>query len=272
MKLKAGKHHSCHLQRAWDRDGEDVFVFELLEECERLDLVDREQYWIDVYHAADDRFGYNIAPKAYSKLGVRASIDTKKRMSENRRGSQNANALLDEDQVVRIKELLAEHKTIVSVADEFGVSYFVIWDIAVGHRWQHVHVDGFTPKKMGPPLGEANGSAKLTAAEVGRIKTRLVSGESWIQIANSLGVDRRVIHDILTGKKWGSVVVDGFIPKQPSNQKGSKHPHAKLTEDDVRSMRQESAEGMTGVALAEKYNITRSTVSRILNRRGWPHV
>ena len=38
--LKNGKHHNIHLQRSWDKYGEDNFVFELVEECNETILLE----------------------------------------------------------------------------------------------------------------------------------------------------------------------------------------------------------------------------------------
>lgn len=69
--LRHGKHHSPQLQRTWERDGENAFVFEVLEPIESLgDLIVREQFYIDLHKAADDRFGYNVGAVAGSRRGV----------------------------------------------------------------------------------------------------------------------------------------------------------------------------------------------------------
>lgn len=272
LRLKWGKHHSPHLQRAWEQDGSESFAFEAIENCPPSELASREQYWIDYFQAADDRFGYNIAPRAYSTLGVKASDEAKRRMSSQRKGSGNANAILNEAQVIQIKILLSRNSPVVSIAKQFGVSYFVVWDIAVGKRWQHVEVEGFLPRKMGPPSGESNGQAKMTAAEIVHIKERLAAGENWIQVAESLGLDRGFVHEILIGKRWKAVQVEGFTPKIPSDQKGSENPHAKLTEADVIDIRRASADGQSGASLAKKYNLNKATISVIVNRKTWKHV
>jgi len=54
--------------------------------------------------------------------------------------------------------------------------------------------------------------------------------------------------------------------------KGSKNPHSKLTEDQVKTIRLEFMRGITGVELAERYGISSSCVSRIVIRDTWPHV
>lgn len=54
---------------------------------------------------------------------------------------------------------------------------------------------------------------------------------------------------------------------------GSKNPAAKLTEDDVRSIRRRFAEGgITQTALAREYEIKPNAVSRIISRTRWSHV
>jgi group I intron endonuclease len=46
--LKNGKHHNTHLQRSWDKYGEDNFVFELVEECDETILLELEQKYLDL--------------------------------------------------------------------------------------------------------------------------------------------------------------------------------------------------------------------------------
>jgi group I intron endonuclease len=45
--LKNGKHHNIHLQRSWDKYGEDNFVFEVVEECDENILLELEQKYLD---------------------------------------------------------------------------------------------------------------------------------------------------------------------------------------------------------------------------------
>ena len=55
--LRKGIHHSQKLQRAYNKYGESNFVFEVLEECEKSQLNDKEKWWIankDSYNS-----GYN---------------------------------------------------------------------------------------------------------------------------------------------------------------------------------------------------------------------
>ena len=56
--LRNNKHHSQHLQRAWNKYGEKAFEFQIVEEIlDPLDLICREQKWIDTCDSFKN--GYN---------------------------------------------------------------------------------------------------------------------------------------------------------------------------------------------------------------------
>jgi len=76
--LKAGTNKCAKLQAAWNKHGEDVFEFLVLEYVEdRQELIAREQYWIDALEAVVS--GYNISPTAGNTLGVKHSDEMKAR-------------------------------------------------------------------------------------------------------------------------------------------------------------------------------------------------
>ncbi len=63
--LYNNKHHSIHLQHSWNKYGEDVFIFGVIEVVENLNnLIKIEQEYINKYKSSDDKFGYNICPLA----------------------------------------------------------------------------------------------------------------------------------------------------------------------------------------------------------------
>ena len=81
--LRKGKHHSVLLQRAYEKYGPESFIFEVLSVVkkptrEKLEM--QEQYWMDRLKAYSKRFGYNICRKAYSRLGMKHSEATKKKL------------------------------------------------------------------------------------------------------------------------------------------------------------------------------------------------
>lgn len=83
--LRANKHANAHLQSAWNKYGEHSFVLEEIELCEPDQCLKVEQEYIDYYHAADRKFGYNIDPYA-DHAGNTLSEETRKKISEKAKG------------------------------------------------------------------------------------------------------------------------------------------------------------------------------------------
>lgn len=44
--LRKGRHGNAHFQNAWNKYGEDLFDFQVIEECAPEKLNEQEQYWI----------------------------------------------------------------------------------------------------------------------------------------------------------------------------------------------------------------------------------
>lgn len=63
--LEQNKHHSIHLQRAYNKYGENAFEWDILQKVENLeDLFFYEQKWIDLTQSTFGKYGYNINPVA----------------------------------------------------------------------------------------------------------------------------------------------------------------------------------------------------------------
>lgn len=83
--LRNGSHHCLPLQRAWEKYGQERFAFIVLEAVSEVaELLAREQFWID--KALAERRCYNMARVAGSRLGMKASEETRQRMSLAARG------------------------------------------------------------------------------------------------------------------------------------------------------------------------------------------
>jgi len=86
--LDRGKHHSTHLQRAWDKYGKENFIFEIIEEVpDKSMLLEREQYYMDTAKSYERESGYNINPTATSRLGAKHTEEAKRKMSESQKAS-----------------------------------------------------------------------------------------------------------------------------------------------------------------------------------------
>jgi group I intron endonuclease len=67
--LRRNIHSNGKLQNAWNKYGEEAFVFEAILLCAPEDLVEKEQYFMDLFNSVSD--GYNIAPIAESGKGIK---------------------------------------------------------------------------------------------------------------------------------------------------------------------------------------------------------
>ena len=100
------------LQRAFNKYGEDSFVFEIIEYVEdKNKLIEREQYCFDTYLFAKkdyklfDKLSYNVDPTAGSRLGFKTSDETKKLLSKVNKGK-----VITEEQRQKISETLKGRK------------------------------------------------------------------------------------------------------------------------------------------------------------------
>lgn len=76
------KHSNSKLQNVYNKYGEDVFQFTIVEIVEdELNLLKIEQLWIDASDCCNREIGYNINPTAGSNLGRKWSDETKLKLS-----------------------------------------------------------------------------------------------------------------------------------------------------------------------------------------------
>lgn len=82
--LRGKYHDNTHLQRAWNKYGEQSFVFEVIELVMPWSLLDREQYWLDKLKPFDRNKGFNknkIADKPPSQKGKPLSPEHRAKIS-----------------------------------------------------------------------------------------------------------------------------------------------------------------------------------------------
>lgn len=83
--LRKNRHYNSKLQNAWNKYGEENFVFDVLEFVEHKEnLLNAEQFWIDFSNCV--KIGYNINPNACSRLGAIVSEETRKKIGDKSRG------------------------------------------------------------------------------------------------------------------------------------------------------------------------------------------
>jgi hypothetical protein len=59
--LSRGSHDNKYLQKSFNKHGIDSFIFEILEECDYSELIDKENFYINKYKSNDLTLGYNLS-------------------------------------------------------------------------------------------------------------------------------------------------------------------------------------------------------------------
>ncbi len=112
-------------------------------------------------------------------------------------------------------------------------------------------------------VGEDNPCSKLTEDKVRLIKIEYMDGASLSQLGKKYDVTSVTILNIIDGSSWNYVATDIECNIRKNH---------KLTEEQVKHIRIERAEGMTNKELSKKYNVSVSTIKVIVSRRSWKHV
>lgn len=170
--LNTGRHHSPHLQRAWDKYQQDAFVFRLIEECAKSDLISREQHYLDSISPE-----FNCAPKAGSQLGYRHSEAARRQMSLAAKGNTNR----------RGRKMSAESREKISAAKR-GVGQS---DVAVARRAAALR------ERMGRNAGN-----KFTEHQIRYIRAECEKGRTLMSLAGEMGVSDSVISEIKNRKSY----------------------------------------------------------------------
>lgn len=92
-RLRRNRHENEYLQNSWNKYGEFVFAFSILELCSLDNLLQVEQEYIDTFWDCKVKC-FNISTKAGSgpgpKIGTRHSEETKEKQALGLKGNKNA--------------------------------------------------------------------------------------------------------------------------------------------------------------------------------------
>lgn len=84
-RLQKNKHSNIYLQYAWNKYGSEMFVFEILEVCNKENLLSIEQKYLNTFFDQGN-VCMNLCPNAQNKLGTKQSSQTKQKISVAHQG------------------------------------------------------------------------------------------------------------------------------------------------------------------------------------------
>lgn len=106
--LEIYKHHNILLQRAWVKYGSESFIFFVIERTDNINLLEREQYWLERFSS----HSYNLYFKAGSPAGSKHTEEAKIKISiggKGRKLSEETKRKMSEAQKNRSDEHRANH-------------------------------------------------------------------------------------------------------------------------------------------------------------------
>lgn len=116
-KLKYNVHVNKHLQSAWNEYGQLAFEFIILEYIfNRNDLIDREQFWINLTDCHNPELGYNIRKIAKSNLGLKKkeiTLETRLRLSIANKGKKHSDETKAKLSLLSKGRKLTDRKSVV---------------------------------------------------------------------------------------------------------------------------------------------------------------
>lgn len=130
--LRKGRHTNIHLQRAFNKYGENQFEWIVLEESEPNLIRNLEKAWIDKLDSC--KIGYNISEDTLAPMTGRKNPNAR----SFGKGEEHENAILDEQLVKNIFELAEKGLNQIEIALEVGCHHTNISYILSGKGWQHL--------------------------------------------------------------------------------------------------------------------------------------
>ena len=200
-KTPSNKEYEKALYRAIRKYGVNSFDFEVLEECKKDEMYEKEIGYISKYNTFKN--GYNETPGGE---GVKDNS-----------GERHSKTSLTNEEVFYIRECYNNHleqkEVYKQFKDRIGLSGFKkIWN---GYSWQKIHMDVYTEENKQYYIFKRNSNggkrsnAKLTPEEVRDIRIRKKNGDNMKDVYNSYSkLTYGSFKNLWSGYSWEDITVD----------------------------------------------------------------
>lgn len=229
-KLKQGEHHNEHLQRAFNKYGENAFKIELLKKCKIEELDELEQYYIKKFDACNHEKGYNMmyGGQAYRNF----TKEVRRKMSIARKG----------------KKFSDEHREKISLAQK-------------GRTISQTSINkaNATKKKLRIHCGEKNPNALISDNVAEKVIIDLLANMAVKDIANKYQVSSNVVYNIMYNKSYSHIM--------PDVREELKNRTSVLQDEKIETAINLYLQGHSQNEISKTLNISRNTLRKELKAR-----
>jgi len=278
--LKNNKHSNQHLQYAFNLDGEKSFVYSLLEKCEDENLVEREEYYINLLNACDAKFGYNINSKGDrppSWLGKHHKEETKEKIRNANIGKVCSDYVkeiaskthkgkkLSDEQIIFLKEKFKGDKNPM-----FGKKPYDIWLEKYGKDDADKKLEEWKSKvtykgDKNPMFGKKPYDIWLEKYGKEIADEKLKNWKEKISYANKNRSNK--LSEETKGKisksKIGKMASEETKKLMSEQRKGENNPACKIKNFEVIEILNMIVNGEKIINIAKKYNVSKVTINNI---------
>lgn len=214
-KLRNKQHDNGHLQAAFNKYGEDAFIFEVLEVVDDVSALDERE----IAQIASHPNAYNILKGGGGRRGVPMNEHAKQIV-----GSKNREHMLGRKHTEETKRKMSEaHKG--QPHTRYSVNTVINEDIAR------------------------------------QIKKELMAGRKPMDIASELGINYRIVNNMLNADTWSCAMVDEW------DEFRKQYPHSKrLKKQEVQAIMTQYQNGVSVAQLAQQYQRTEQVIQKLLDR------
>lgn len=226
-RLRGNYHNNQYLQRAFNKYGEDKFIFEIIETIDNKDnLLSLEQEWLDRTKCYTVTIGYNLAKNATAPmLGKKWSEEQREKFKKSRTGKKMPRDVVERLRQQRIgKKITDDHRYKLH---EGNRKYWTDDNRKrKSEQMKDMYRDNPNLKKANiehlkgrektkeerkaiskRKQGSNHHNATLTENEVVEIKIMIRDGFKKKEIAEKFDVSINVIYRIANGTRWKHVII-----------------------------------------------------------------
>lgn len=201
--LRGGYGVNPHLQRAWDKYGEDNFEFVVIFECTNGETPDEvnelEIKYIKEYRENGSVYNISDGGDGGYLLGKHMSEETKRKIGDKNRINMTGRTASDETKAKMSESQKKRYDAMTE--EEWGEFRKAISEYASGYSWSDESRQKFSELQQTNPNG-----AKYDAETVHKI--RYMHEElnmDYTSISKELGIPRPTIYGIATYKRWKNI-------------------------------------------------------------------